>query len=177
MVWLCCFPMFFSGLYLAWRHLSLLKIPVLAGMLLVRPVQAQANTYPYSCKWISQVSANAVISFSSTNGVGIYNGSLYYKGKRLLSIYEGAFQGYGSSWWSSSLVTESRSGHVIKFYGNYPARAVDGKKRTSQEVKLLVVGLGSSLWYGKDHSWRNNPELLRAAEGFWVPSSGCRHHR
>jgi len=164
-----------SILALASRRLALYKFPILAGILIALPFPAQANLYRYTCKWKSQASPNAVISFSSTNGTGTYNGAMYYKGKRLVAFHEGSFQGYGSNWWSSSLDNESRLESVIQFFGNTPAGALHAQTRTSDDVKLLVVGLGSSLWYGNVPSWRKDSELLRAAEGFWIPSSGCRH--
>jgi len=164
---------------LSFTRLCLLQLIIAAivAVNLAHSFQAQARMYPYSCKWVSKVSPSAIIFFSSTNGNGSYYGYLYYNGRRLLNIYEGNYQGYGSHWWSSSVDNHVNTYQLIEFWGNSPVRALPSNKLTSQRVKLLLVGLGSSLYYGIEHSWRNDTELFRAAEGFWIPGSGCRHHR
>ena len=60
-------------------HHRVLSISALlfAPLLVTTPTNTLAQqSYPYSCEWISEVTPNAVIRFSSTNGVGTYNGAL-----------------------------------------------------------------------------------------------------
>lgn len=139
-------------------------------------MDALASQYPYSCTWRSQVSPNAAISFSSTNGVGTYNGAFYYKGRKVMAFHEGDSQGYGTNWWSSSMSDNARGGDIVLFVGDLPARSLHQSARTGSISKLLIVGLGGSgIWYGDDFSLRDDSELIMAAEGFWAPSSGCRY--
>ena len=151
---------------------------VLAVLAVVVPSTVQAHRFhPYSCEWVSEVTANAVIRFSGTNGVGTFNGELFYKGKPLMAFQEGQSQGYGSNWWSGSN-EKDKPRTVVVFSGNHAVRGTSGLWRGGDRRKgvqrVLIVGLGRSLWYGHDFSWRDEPTLLTAAEGFWRTSPGCR---
>ena len=129
---------------------------------------------PSSCQWVSEVTPDAVIRFSSTNGVGTYNGILFYKGKRVIPFQEGQAQGYGSHRWSSG---EKASGSIVQFIGHQVVRGTPklmGAGRPQGVQRVLIVGLGSDLYYASDPSWRSETTLLTAAEGFWRWSSGCR---
>jgi hypothetical protein len=134
-----------------------------------------ANAYTYSCIWKSQASPNAAISFSSTNGTNTYTGALFYKGRRLMPIYEGSTLGYSTNWWNNVLSDDLRTHNIVSFVGNKPALST--REKSGEITKLLIVGLGSRVWYGSDFSWRDDEELLMAAEGFWIPGPGCRHYR
>ena len=150
---------------------------LLAPLLLTAPSTSQAQqSYPYSCEWVSEVTPNAVIRFSNTNGVGTYNGALLYKGKRLMAFQEGQSQGYGSNWWSSG-GEDAPSGAVLVFSGNQVIRGTPGfwgGNRPLGAQRVLLVGLGSALYYGRDQRWRNEQALITAGEGFWRSSPGCR---
>ena len=150
---------------------------VLAPLLLTSPTIALAEqSLPYSCQWVSEVTPDAVIRFSSTNGVGTYKGALLYKGKRLMAFQEGKSQGYGSNWWSTG-GQDNPSSRVVVFAGNQVVRGTAGSwngNRPKGTQRVLLVGMGSSLYYGRDESWRNDRTLLTAAEGFWRTSSKCR---
>jgi hypothetical protein len=150
---------------------------LLAPILVAAPSVALAEqSFSYSCEWVSEVTPDAVIRFSSTNGVGSYKGSLLYKGKLLLAFQEGQSQGYGSNWWSTG-GQEDPSGQVVVFSGNQVVRGTTGfwdGKRPKDTQRVLLVGMGSALYYGRDQRWRDDHTLLTAAEGFWRASSGCR---
>ena len=150
---------------------------VLAPLLVSVPSVTWAQqSYPYSCQWVSEVTPDAVIRFSSTNGVGSYNGVLLYKGKRLMTFQEGQSLGYGSNWWSTGQ-QDGPSGQVVVFAGNQVVRGTPGfwnGKRPKSTQRFLLVGMGSALWYGDSQRWRDNHTLLTAAEGFWRASSQCR---
>jgi hypothetical protein len=134
------------------------------------------QTFPYSCEWVSEVTPDAVIRFSSTTGTGTYNGSLLYKGKRLMNFQEGQSQGYGSHWWSTGR-EDDRSERVVVFSGDQVVRGTAGfrdDRRPKGAQRVLLVGMGSALYYGQDHRWRYDHTLLTAGEGFWRASPGCR---
>lgn len=147
------------------------RLVVMAAVAVGSPAIAKGE-YPYSCQWISEVTPDAVIRFSSTNGTGAYFGTLFYQGNRLMPFQEGQSMGYGSHWWSTGRDGE-RSDSVIVFRGNQVARGTPGGAPSGQQ-RVLLVGLGSSLWYGVNPQWREMPTLLTAAEGFWRISTGCR---
>ena len=150
---------------------------LLAPLLTAAPsIVFAEQSFPYSCQWISEVTPDAVIRFTSTNGVGSYKGALLYKGKRLMAFQEGQYQGYGSNWWSTG-GQEGPSGQVVVFAGNQVLRGTPGfwnGKRPKDVQRVLLVGMGSALYYGHDQRWRGERTLLTAGEGFWRASSGCR---
>lgn len=152
--------------------LPLVVLPVLA--LVARTDTAYANL-PYKCQWVSEVTPDAVIRFTNTTGVGVYNGALLYKGKLLIPFTEGRAMGYGSNYWREGQDDKGSAGAVVVFAGNQPLRALasDSTAWKTEPIRLLVVGLGSSLWYGREFSWREEPLLIASAEGFWRPSAGC----
>jgi hypothetical protein len=122
------------------------------------------------------VTPDAVIRFHSTNGGGTYNGDLYYKGKRLMAFQEGQSLGYGSLWWSSG-EDDSTSGKIVVFAGHQVVRGTPGfmnGKRPKGDQRLLLVGMGSALWYDGNPQWRDEQLLLTAGEGFWTTTAGCR---
>ena len=148
---------------------------VVAGIFFLAPTALAQPQYPYSCIWKSQVTPGAKIQFTSTNGIGGYQGALYMDGKWIINFREGSFQGYGSNWWS--LTTEgqdktSGGGSIVLFKDGVPFRSSTEGYQSGVATKLLTVGLGSNLYYGNH---RGNLALLRAAEGFWIPEKGCRH--
>ena len=147
-------------------------LTVLAG---ISPAQARLPE-PYSCEWISEASPDAVIRFNRTSGVGVYSGFLYYRDQPLMAVQEGQSQGYGRFWWSGS-GEPAPSGTVVLFVRDQPLRALptfwsDGRRLSANRV--LLVGLGSALWYGSNPEWRQQKPLLLAAEGFWRLGPGCR---
>ena len=150
---------------------------LLVPLLLTAPSTSQAQqSYPYACEWVSEVTPNAVIRFSSTNGVGTYNGALLYKGKRLMAFQEVQSQGYGSNWWSTGGQGD-RSDSVVVFAGDQVVRGTAGfwdGRRPKGSQRVLLVGMGSALYYGQDQRWRDDHTLLTAGEGFWRSSPGCR---
>ena len=148
---------------------------VVAGIFLIAPTALAQPQYPYSCTWKSQVTPGAKIQFTSTNGIGGYQGALYMDEKRIINFREGSFQGYGSNWWSLTAEEQDKTsggGSIVLFKGGVPFRSSSEGYQSGVETKLLTVGLGSNLYYGNH---RGNLALLRAAEGFWIPENGCRH--
>lgn len=147
------------------------RLVVLAAVMVGSPAVAQRGL-SYPCEWVSEVTSEAVVRFTTTNGTGAYFGSLFYKGKRLMPFQEAQSMGYGSHWWSTGSDDE-RPGPVIVFRGNQVVRGTPGGRPKGPQ-RLLLVGLGSALWYGSNPQWREMSTLLTAAEGFWRSSPGCR---
>ena len=116
----------------------------------------------------------AKIQFTSTNGIGRYQGALYMDGKWIINFHEGSFQGYGSNWWSPTTEGQDKpgGGTIVLFKDGVPFRSSTAGYQEYASTKLLIVGLGSTLHYGNQ---RGNLALIRAAEGFWIPQQGCRH--
>lgn len=80
-------------------------------------------------------------------------------------------QGYGSISWS--VVKNNYSNPLVVFSGNNVYRGISSLQAEGN-IRFLLVGLGSTLYYGQDSRWRQNSTLINAAEGFWRASSGCR---
>lgn len=147
---------------------------VVVGIMLIAPMSIAQQQHHYSCTWQSQVTPGATIQFTSTNGVGGYQGSLYMDGKWIINFREGSFQGYGSNWWSPTTEGQDKpgGGTIVLFKNGVPYRSSTAGFLKGDPTKLLTVGLGSNLYYGNH---RGNLALIRAAEGFWIPGQGCRH--
>ena len=146
----------------------------IAGTLLLSPAAMAQQQYPYSCTWTSQVAPAATIQFTSTNGIGGYQGAVYLNGRWIMNFREGNYQGYASNWWHRGKEGQDKPGRgtIVVFKHDVPVRSLAGARRDAAATTLLTVGLGSTLYYG-DH--RGNGPLIRAAEGFWIPGKGCRH--
>jgi|TARA_B100000073_G_scaffold199345_1_gene165063 hypothetical protein len=147
---------------------------LVAGTLISAPLGSSAQLqYPYTCVWNSQINSNAKIQFTSTNGIGGFQGAVYYGGMLVINFREGNYQGYGSNWWTPTVqgANNPGGGEIIIFKDGEPSRSTASRQQIS-EIKLLTVGLGSMLYYG---GHRDKMALIQAAEGFWVPSKGCRH--
>lgn len=117
----------------------------------------------------------AVIRFTATSGPGTSLGVLSYRGRRLLELEQGQSLGYGSLWWRAGQVQE-RVGALLVFRGHQVVRGtldLAGAAARTAPQRLLLVGLGSALWYGEKGEWRDDRLLLTAAEGFWRASPGC----
>ena len=147
---------------------------LIAGTLLASPVAMAQQQYPYSCTWTSQVVPGAKIQFTSTNGIGGYQGALFLNGQWIINFREGNYQGYASNWWHQGQEGQDKPGKgtIVVLKNGVPVRSLAAARRDSAAITLLTVGLGSTLYYG-DH--RGNLPLIRAAEGFWVPGKACRH--
>ncbi|MEB3261379.1 MAG: hypothetical protein VKK94_00305 [Cyanobacteriota bacterium] len=93
-----------------------------------------------------------------------------------MPFHEVQSQGYGSHWWSMG-DEDARSNPVVVFAGNEVVRGTRGFLRGERQggpQRMLLIGMGSALWYGRDPSWREKHDLIAAGEGFWRSSEGCR---
>ena len=112
---------------------------VVAGIFLIAPTALAQQQYPYSCTWKSQVTPGAKIQFTSTNGIGGYQGALYMDGKWIISFREGSFQGYGSNWWSLTAEGQDKisgGGSIVLFKNGVPFRSSSEGYQSVVETKL-----------------------------------------
>jgi len=123
------------------------------------------------CEWTSEVSPDAVIIFTSTTETGSYSGSLLYKNQRIIKFEQAQAQGYGSILWSTG-DNRRASGQIVVFRGDQVKRGYLSSQSQGPQ-RLLIVGLGASLWYGDNPQLREMDLVIAAAEGFWRPSAAC----
>ncbi|WP_320677277.1 hypothetical protein [Prochlorococcus sp. MIT 1300] len=136
-------------------------------------------SYPaIGCEWRSERSSDAVIRFHDTSMKASpeWKGTLFYKGNKVRSFSHGQYQGYATTWWSTpreDMVGKSTTGSVLLFVDKEPLRGHKNAKSVKGKKTVLIVGLGSSLWYGEKQYLRDDIDLLYAAEGFWRVSRDC----
>lgn len=126
-----------------------------------------------TCTWTSEVTPDAVIRLGPVVGFNSQKGGLFYKGQKIMSFQHSHVMGYGSHVWTTH--DHDRSNEVIVFTGNQVLRAIPSRLIPDhpEPRRVIIVGLGSSLWYGQNPNWRSNDLLLAAAEGFWRVSKQC----
>ncbi|WP_411876655.1 hypothetical protein [Vulcanococcus limneticus] len=101
-----------------------------------------------------------MIRFTSTNGIGTVLGARLYE---------------GSNWWSTGGPNDPSS-VVVVFWGDQLVRGTAGfwdGMRPKGGPLVLLVGVGSGLYYGDDQRWRDDHSLLTAGERFWRSTPGC----
>lgn len=144
---------------------------VLALSMVPAPVAAQK---PYACTWTSEVTPLAVIRFDRLVGMGSYEGRLLFNGEPIGPFSESTSQGYATNHWS---MDQGGDGTVLHLRGNRLVRSLlnpSPKELAQEPPQVILVGLGRHLWYRGDQRWRDQPELLAAAEGVWRVGPGCR---
>ena len=120
-------------------------------------VQADNST----CTWTSEVTPDAVIRLGPVVGSNTQIGGFFYKGQQIMSFHHAHAMGYGSHVWS---IGEEAPNEVIVFSGNQVLRAMSSRIIPShpEPRRVIIVGLGSSLWYGQNSNWRADLTLLSA---------------
>ena len=98
---------------------------------------------------------------------------LIYKGKQIKDFSFTQFQGYGTHmWWHGHAINNNtKGGERIFFQGNYPVRSTTKRNQLKGEFKMLLVGLGSDLYYTGFRT--KNRDLITAANGFWLVPIQC----
>lgn len=104
------------------------------------------QSLPYSSQWVSEVTPDGLIrfTFTSTNGIGTVQGARLYKGR---------------DWWSTGGLNDP-SGVVVVFSGDQLVRGTAGfwdGMRPKGGQRVLLVGMGSGLFYGDDQRGRDDP--------------------
>ena len=126
-----------------------------------------------TCTWTSEVTPDAVIRLGPVVGFNSQKGGLFYKGQKILGFQHAHAMGYGSHVWT--VHDRDAPNEVIVFTGDQVLRAISGRLLPDhpQPRRVIIVGLGSSLWYGQNSDWRADTKLLAAGEGFWRVSKQC----
>ena len=90
-----------------------------------------------------------------------------------MSFRHAQAMGYSSHVWN--VHDEDTPNEVIVFSGNQVLRAMSSRiiLKHPEPRRVIIVGLGSSIWYGQNPNWRTDHELLAAGEGFWRVSKQC----
>jgi hypothetical protein len=142
----------------------------IATVAVLRSSGVEANNS--TCTWTSEVTPNAVIRLGPVVGSNTQIGGFFYKGQQIMSFHHAHAMGYGSHVWS---IGEEAPNEVIVFSGNQVLRAMSSRIIPShpEPRRVIIVGLGSSLWYGQNSNWRADHTLLSAGEGFWRVSKQC----
>lgn len=131
-----------------------------------------ASPKPSGCTWTSEVTPDAVIRLGPVVGSNTQMGGFFYKGQQIMSFHHAHVMGYGSHvWW----IGEEAPKEVLVFSGNQLLRAISSRIIPShpEPRRVIIVGLGSSIWYGQNSNWRGDHSLLSAGEGFWRVSKQC----
>lgn len=155
---------------------SVISAQILGGVSLLLVLMFTASgrsSSPPTCTWTSEVTPDAVIRLGPVVAFNSQKGALFYKGQQLMSFQHAQPMGYGSHIWTNH--DQDRPNEVIVFTGNQVLRAIPGRLIPDhpQPRRVIIVGLGSSLWYGQNPNWRSDNLLLAAAEGFWRVSKQC----
>ena len=125
------------------------------------------------CTWTSEVTPDALIRLGPVMGFNSQQGGLFYKGEQIMGFQHAQAMGYGSHVWTTH--DQDTPNEVIVFTGNQALRAIPGRLISGhpEPRRVIIVGLGSSLWYGQNSDWRSDAKLLAAGEGFWRVSKQC----
>jgi hypothetical protein len=155
---------------------SFIAAQILGGLslLLILVFKLSSNSSGLqNCTWISDVTPDAVIRLGPVVGFNSQKGGLFYKGQKIMSFRHAQAMGYGSHVWS--VHDEDTPNEVIVFSGNQVLRAMSSRiiPKHPEPRRVIIVGLGSSIWYGQNPNWRSDHELLAAGEGFWRVSKQC----
>lgn len=149
--------------------------PMILGVMAasMSPVAAEAPQ-AYDCQWTSEVTPGAVIRFDRFTGIGGTSGRLLFDGTPVGPFSESTTQGYANRYWS---MDQGGEGTVLHLRGDRLVRSLLNPSRSElaqEPPRVILVGLGRHLWYRGDQRWRDQPELIAAAEGFWRVGAGCR---
>ena len=134
------------------------------------------------CRWLSVSHPTTFLEFHDENASPYLKANLYHKNNLVMVLSFTQSQGYGTKWWGFNMdkLGGSTNGRVLQFKGNYPIRNSLSKGET--DIKFMLVGLGSSLYYHREKlngenifTFRNNDgiELMSAAEGYFALGEGC----
>ena len=154
-----------------WRVLSLGGAAAAAALLLTQIIPSRSESRP-TCIWRSEPTPVVVIKVHPRGPREAGNtdrATLLYQGRKVFDLVTFQPNGYGALYWGTD---GAENKNLLFFYGNQPAAGVAHLDK-SQPRRVILAGLGSALWYGKEE-WRSMPGLFLAAEGFWRLSPGCR---
>ena len=168
-----------------------MRLHLLAPLLLASSLQVKADE---TCMFISQFEPDLKIEVG-TKGISHTKGYLMYKGSPVLRFSTGIRRRYGGQYFSFDSIPNSFtkddqnivSGSVITVVGNQSGTGTPKEKREPGLTKIFFPNFGLNYWYfvdktknTKDNRLQVRPaksnSILRAAEGFWIPSEICKKY-
>ena len=164
-----------------------LLTPLLFTFLL--PVQAEET-----CMFVSQHEPDLTIEVG-TKDTSNTKGYIKYRGSRVFQFSSGIRSGYGGQYFSIDTIPTSStdkkenvvSGSVITLVGDQSGTGTPKGKRKPGLNKIFLPNFGLNYWYsigGNAEKINGNFEnkankissIIRAAEGFWIPSEICKKY-
>ncbi len=168
-----------------------MRFYLLAPILLTSLLQVKADE---TCMFISQFEPSLKIEVGTT-GISHTKGYLKYKGSPVLRFSTGIRSRYGGQYFSFNSIPNSFtengqnivSGSVITLVGDQSGTGTPKLKRKPGLAKIFFPNFGLNYWYfvegnknKKDNLFEvraeKNKSILRAAEGFWIPSEICKKY-
>ena len=147
-----------------------------------------------TCIFISEYEPNLTIEVSTKNDLET-KGNLKFKGSPVLRFSTGIRSRYGGQYFSFDSIpnsfTENEqnivSGSVITLVGDQSGTGTPKEKRKPGLTKIFFPNFGLNYWYfvegngnAKDNRFKERLEktnsILKAAEGFWIPSEICKKY-
>ncbi len=169
-----------------------LLLPLLAALALptAAPIKAEET-----CMFVSQYQPDVTIEVGTKHG-SVTRGKIKYKGSPIFNFSTGIHNGYGGQFFSIRTISNSSaekeekivSGNVVTIVGDQVgAKGTPKKKRQRGQNKLFFPNFGLNYYYSLagdgtkldgrfDGRTNKITTILRAAEGFWIPSEICKKY-
>jgi len=165
-----------------------LLLPLLAALALPTAVKADET-----CLFVSQYQPDLTIELNTKNTFSS-TGFMKYKENQLFVFETGLSNGYGGQYFSIRTIPNSStdkeekiiSGHVVTIVGDQAGtKGTPKKKRKRGQEKLFLPSFAQNYYSllitdgpQEDGRFESRTEkittVLRAAEGFWIPSEICK---
>jgi len=162
--------------------------PLILG--LTAPVKAEET-----CMFLSQYQPDVTIEVG-TKLVSGTNGKMKYKGSPIFNFFTGIQNGYGGQYFSISSISKPStkkeekivSGNVVTIVGDQVGKkGTPENRRKRGQQKLFFPNFGLNYYYSlagdgtkPDGRFEGRTKkittILRAAEGFWIPSEICKKY-
>ena len=162
--------------------------PLILG--LTAPVKAEET-----CMFLSQYQPDVTIEVG-TKLVSGTNGKMKYKGSPIFNFSTGIQNGYGGQYFSISSISKPStkkeekivSGNVVTIVGDQVGKkGTPENRRKRGQQKLFFPNFGLNYYYSlagdgtkPDGRFEGRTKkittILRAAEGFWIPSEICKKY-
>ena len=162
--------------------------PLIFG--LAAPIKAEET-----CMFVSQYQPDVTIEVGTKHGLAT-RGKIKYKGSPIFNFSTGIQNGYGGQFFSIRAISNSStekedkivSGNVVTIVGDQVgAKGTPKNKRQRGQNKLFFPNFGLNYYYslvgdgtkpngGFEGRTKKITTILRAAEGFWIPSEICKKY-
>ena len=139
-----------------------------------------------TCTFTSQYEPEVTIEVN-TKYVGNTKGIINYKDYPVFSFSTGIRNGYGGQWYEIKGITHatiSHFGEVVTVVGEQAGKKGTPKdKQKKGQVKIFLPGFATKYFYSLtgptgylERKTEKMSTILRAAEGFWIPSEICKKY-